>query len=140
MVGEHNTLTRLVHHGSVNSCLVRIVCREPVFVVGAINSDKGLVKKHLADITLRHISYEGKPVTTKRPSRHGHFDLGQVTQFHCDVDSIGDDADALAMSEGLIEHWRHGAGASVIATQQPLSFKLAQVAPDRSTGDFKVSG
>ncbi len=112
-----------------------------------------------------------------------------LTQFHCDVDSIGDDADALAMtdaarqlggcgtsadcdsltvgnqtrrretdlpffrrtflllflkrrqmSEGLIEHWRHGAGASVIATQQPLSFKLAQVAPDRSTGDFKVSG
>src|SRR5215510_3132806 len=98
MIGKHDTLTCLTHHRPMDGCLVRIVSREAMFGVRSVNPNKGLIKKHLADVALGHITYEREPVAAQRAPGHGNLDFRQVAELHRDVDGVGDDRDSLTMT------------------------------------------
>src|SRR5205814_7384046 len=100
VVGQDDPLLRLSHHGPVNRCLVRIVRCQSTISVSAVNSDKGLVKKCLADVLLRHISNQGEPVAAETSTRHRHFYFGQVTKFHRDVNRVSNYRYSFAMTNG----------------------------------------
>src|SRR3954471_18912717 len=100
MICQHDALLRLSHHGPVNCRLVRIIRSESVFSVGAVDSDKGLVKKCLTDILLRHISNQSEPIAAETPAGHRDFYFRQVAKLHSDVNRIGHYRQALAMADG----------------------------------------
>src|SRR5215813_3138258 len=98
MVCQNDTLLGLPHHGAMNCCLVGIVRSQSVFDVSAVNTNKSLIKKSLADVLLGHISDEREPVTAQTSAGHRDFDVGQMAKFHRNVNRVSNDGNPFAMT------------------------------------------
>src|SRR5215510_16354367 len=99
MIGDDDSLSRLLKHDTMDGCLVRIIRSQPALRVHSVYTDKCLIDEHLAGIALRDISHQGEPVTTQKTPRHTNFDIYQVAQLHGDVDSVGQDCNAFTMAD-----------------------------------------
>ena len=70
MVGENDSLAGLSHHGAMNGGLIRIVRRQPVLGVCAVNPNERFVEKRLVNIPLRLVPDKGELVTAQVAANH----------------------------------------------------------------------